>query len=163
MKIFLIVVVFTSLILSACTPSPAEIIEEADIPEDIEVEPGVEEEALVVEGPSDDYVTWESIGIPDEFLEYTDGDILVDSAYKDGLSLPLFFVQIDNSSVEAIEQYVDNALSQGYTLNWERDTQHDADLSWLINMETDEAYFGIQFDCYEEEDYIIMILIKQEK
>jgi len=39
MKIFLIVVVFTSLILSACTPSPAEIIEEADIPEDIEVEP----------------------------------------------------------------------------------------------------------------------------
>jgi hypothetical protein len=161
MKIFLIVVVFTSLILSACTPSPAEIIEEADIPEDIEVEPGVEEEALVVEGPSDDYATWESIGIPDEFLEYTDGDILVDSAYSD--DLPLFFVQIDNSSVEAIEQYVDNALSQGYTLIWERDTQTEADLSWLINLETDEAYFGIQLDYYEEENYIIMILMKDEK
>ena len=161
MKIFLIVVVFTSLILSACTPSPAEIIEEADIPEDIEVEPGVEEEALVVEGPSDDYVTWESIGIPDEFLEYTDGDILVNSAYSD--DLPLFFVQIDNSSIEAIEQYVDNALSQGYTLEWERSMQFDADLSWAISLETDEANFGTELGYYEEENYIVMVLYKFEK
>jgi len=161
MKIFLIVVVFTSLILSACTPSPAEIIEEADIPEDIEVEPGVEEEALVVEGPSDDYVTWESIGIPDEFLEYTDGDILVGPFFD--IDSPPSIIQIDNSSVEAIEQYVDNALSQGYTLDWERSKQFDADLSWAISLETDEANFGTELGYYEEENYIVMVLYKFEK
>ncbi len=162
MKIFLIVVVFTSLILSACTPSPAEIIEEADIPEDIEVEPGIEEEALVVEGPSDDYVTWESIGIPDEFLEYTDGDILVGPLFDIDSPGPSI-IQIDNSSVEAIEQYVDNALSQGYTLDWERSKQFDADLSWAISLETDEANFGTELGYYEEENYIVMVLYKFEK
>ncbi|MGM0365792.1 MAG: hypothetical protein ACQEP5_04590 [Actinomycetota bacterium] len=140
MKIILLAFLFAGLLMAGCTPTPADTAEEAEPPQEIEVEPGVMEEAGQEKADrSPGYVSWPK-EIPAEFPEYTHGDILDYPFYPD--SYPNI-VPIENTSIEAVEEYIDNALAKGFTLEWEREKMGDEDMSWALNLETEEADFGI--------------------
>ncbi len=157
---FLILVVLS---VSACRAQPEQEVEQVDLPEEIEAEPEIMEQAVPKQDWAHDYIDWPQ-PIPQEFPAYADGDILDYPFHPE--SYPNF-VTIENTSIESIQEYVDNALSEGYALEWEMEKMGDEDLSWAINMETENAHFGIVLAYFESfsgsPGYLSITLSKIEK
>ena len=151
-----------AILIAGCSPRMESLEKAAEIVQDIAAQVDVEEDNFEGQDSQQlqDIVTWQSKGIPDVFPEYTGGDVVQYPWHAD--SWPNF-VPINNASLEAIEEYVEKALTQGYTLQWEKEQMGDEDMSWALNLEKEDAVYNILINYYEEEGRIFMILGKNEK
>lgn len=139
-----------------------DFIEEQDLSPDTVI--NQMEEGLTIEedefttSPEEQYVTWASLGIPSTIPEYTDGNIqkpILDFTWTTG-GVPNF-VTVYNTSEEAIEEYVQNAIDNGWTLLWERGQEGDEDLSWALSYGENE--YGILLNWYGvSSDYLSILL-----
>ena len=76
-------------------------------------------------------------------------------------------VGIEDTSVQAIEDYVQRAINEGFELLWEREAQGDEDLGWAVNKSTDEEHYSIMLSYYEDfyglPDFVNLVLDVREK
>ena len=149
----LIFIAFGALLLSACAPRIGDTIEqtmelvEEMVAKDINPADMVEGELEESEASSQDFVTWEYYNFPSQFPDYTDGRIQKSFMLQD--SYPVI-VGIEDTSVQAIEDYVQRAINDGFVLLWEREAQGDEDLGWAVSKSTDGEHYSIMLSYYED-------------
>ena len=107
------------------------------------------------------YVSWDSLDIPTVFLEYTYGDIVedfFDFSWETG-GVPNFLT-IYNTTQDDIRMYVDEAVSNGWELQWEEEVMGDEENSWSLYLETEETVYTtlLEYHLDEKGEYLVMIL-----
>ena len=109
----------------------------------------------------EEFVSWNSLGIPAIFPEYAYGDITEDYfgfSWSTG-GVPNFLT-IHNTTQDDIRMYVDEAVANGWELQWEEEVMGDEENSWSLYMETDETVYTalLEYHVDETEEYLLMIL-----
>ena len=170
MKRIFFMLLLTGMSLVACAPRADEVEERAmemaqELAQDVEAYQDTPESAPVQGSDgAEEYTTWGALALPPQFPEFTDGKILTPGIWQDWYPKIL---GIENTSVQAIEAYVQRALDQGYTLQWEREIMGDEDLGWAVSMETDTEVYGIILSFYEDNygipNYLNLLLDVREK
>jgi len=168
-KIFTLIAIGV-LLLTACAPKMGDTIEQAIdtveemVPEENNKADMVEDKPMESEASGQEYVMWDYFNFPPQFPEYSDGRIQKPFMTQDWYPI---IIGIEGSSVQAIEEYVQRTLQAGYSLQWEREVMGDEDLGWAVSMETDQEYFNIILNYYEDfsgvPDYVSLLLEVREK
>lgn len=127
--------------------------EQAIVPETFE------QEEAELEGQA---ASWDSLGIPAIFPEYTDGDIQLNIFGFEWAARGVpNMLSIYNTSEEEIERYVYEAVEEnGWTLQWEREQMGDEMNSWAIDIEANDTVYTALLEYHEDnsEEYLIMFL-----
>lgn len=153
MKRILVIGMIIVLVLAACAPRMEEVVEQAvemvqeaageevEMPEERESAPGDSGDS------GQEYVSWSYFDLPAQFPEYTDGRIQKPFMLQDWYPI---IIGIEGTSEQAIEDYVQRAIGEGFELLWEREVQGDEDLSWAVSLATDETHYSIILAFYED-------------
>lgn len=170
MQKILIVIVFSALLLSACAPKLDEVVEKTvDMvqemaPEGFEMADVTDSTHAESGDSGQEYVTWGFYNFPSQFPEYTDGRIQKPFSLQDWYPV---VVGIEDTSVQAIEDYVQRAIDAGFELLWEREAQGDEDLGWAVSKSTDEEHYSVMLSYYEDfygvPDWVNLVLDVREK
>jgi hypothetical protein len=144
-----------TLMLEDSTASVDEdTVEETDEYREYQDEFSFEEDEIFYDDVEVSYVSWDVLDIPEIFPEYVDGDI-ADTGVDTWQSGESNFYFIYNSSVEAIEYYVQSAVENGWKLVWEReDLYNDGSLSWAVDIEDAGTSYFITLDWVEGSEYL---------
>ena len=139
-------------------------VEEETSSEEASVEdPSVENEIdfdLIEYGEGSQYLQWNEMGIPEVYIEYTSGLI--------GRPEPEFewqadgvpnFITIFGSNENALGDYVNMAVRQGWDLERERLADGSEDDSWSISKVEDNTLHSVQLSWHNgDSSYVILIL-----
>ena len=157
MKRILVIGMTIMLLLAACAPRMDEVVEQAVVMveeaagEEVEIPEKMESAPSDSGGSGQEYVSWSYFDLPAQFPEYTDGRIQKPFMLQDWYPI---IIGIEDTSVKAIEDYVQRAIGEGFELLWERVAQGDEDLGWAVNKSTDEEHYSIMLSYYEDFDGI---------
>lgn len=168
MKILLVIAIVAGLLATACVPKAEEVIERGmELGQDMEGMVEIPEEETASESEAErEYASWASLELPAQFPEYSDGSILKPHLWNERDWYPKL-LGVEGSNIEAIEDYIQRAQGAGYSLQWEREVMGDEDMGWAVSKETDDEYYNIIINYFEEEDgisdYILLILDFREK
>ncbi len=155
--IFLLLPLFAFMLL-ACIGGDDSTLDEGGLFDDVD-STMPSESATEVE-----YVSWGSLGIPEIIPEYTDGVIekpFFDFNWTTG-GVPNSFAVYETSEA-AIEEYVENAVNDGWEISWANEVQGDEDDSWALSYEVDGKTYSILLSWYGvSDDYLMIILGESE-
>lgn len=160
MKFLALICIGAVLLSAACAAETGQKQEPAGEPQEIQTRPEDREHMVSEQDWDHTYVLWPE-EIPGTFPPYKDGD-LIETPF-DAHSYPNILA-IENTSIEAVQAYVENALDQGYVLEWEAEKVADEDASWVLHLETDQTHYGIilaYFEAFSESTgYLTVTLSK---
>lgn len=131
--------------------------EETELTEEVENEIDVDFEQEELESQ---FLNWDEMGIPEVYIEYSDGEIgRPDPEFEwqeDGIPN---FITIFESSENALQNYVNVALNQGWELERERLADGSEDDSWIISKVESNTLHSIQLSWHNgDSSYAILIL-----
>jgi hypothetical protein len=111
----------------------------------------------------EEYVSRDSLDIPSVFPEYSDGDIAKQtfSSTWNTEGAPNI-ITVGNTSQTAIEEYVQNAIEEGWEMDWENEQMGDEDASWALHIESGGKTYNIALNWYGVTEDLLTIVMTEK-